>query len=379
MKNNLIHKIFGLKIPMSRSELDKSLELVEELGFDLESRLLSSSFDAEAREGFRIARLSTADMSKLDKNINEMIGSSSSNSFQTWFMFAWFILFITILITPLTFYITTTVKTNQTPLHSNHNLESHNTNEEHSQYLNTAAIDYENTIDERFTISTDKQHITPRSKNNQSKSTSDTPIIHGVDETPRPMEIKIAEILNMRAQDLGIKKTKTKEIALSNFIFIDFRGIRAEQTITTETTLSGTGAHLSHRETKNNDVETLLDKSEVAYHDYLTKTARILQLNDYNTALHRFKTILKHYPKDENALFYAAYCLFHLGQHQESLSYLEQLAKSIYANFDEECDWYIFKCYIKLNRTSDARRVAEKIAEQGGFYSEQARDFLKKR
>jgi tetratricopeptide (TPR) repeat protein len=193
------------------------------------------------------------------------------------------------------------------------------------------------------------------------------------------MEIKTAEILNKRAKDLGIKKTKAKEVALSNLIFIDFRGIRAEQTLPSEVNLSGTGANLSNRETKKNDLEPSIQKTEVAYHDYLAQTAEILQRNDFKTALQRFKTILKYYPSDDNALFYGAYCLFQTGNYQESLVYLEQLTKSNYANFEEERDWYILKCLTKLNRMLDAKRVAEKIIEQNGFYSEQARDFLTKR
>jgi TolA-binding protein len=378
MKRNLIHKIFGIKHPLSRTELDNALSGYNAHDFDLESRLLESSFDTEAMEGFLQAGLNTSDMCQLDRKIHqEVLNTDSSNGFQKWFMVCWFALFIALLLSPLVLDVRSNFRSELG--HSDHPRNPLSSETENTPLFQGNDTSNKNANDERFTVNADVKYIPGQLKSNSAKKNDDTSTTLSSDEMPRRMDTKTAEILHMRARDLNIKRTKAKEVALSNFIFIDFRGIRAEQTLLSEVNLSGTGANLPNRETKKNDFELSMQKTEIAYHDYLAQTAEILQSNDFITALQRYKTILKHYPSDDNALFYGAYCLFQTGNYQESLVYLEQLAKSNYANFEEECDWYILKCLTKLNRALDAKRVAEKIIEQNGFYSEQARDFLTKR
>jgi tetratricopeptide (TPR) repeat protein len=378
MKSNLINKIFGFKHPLTRNQLDSTLGGDHALDFELESKLLETCFDTAAIEGFKQAGLSTSDMNQLDKKIHQQVlNADSSNGFQKWFFVCWFSLFIVLLLTPLVLDDRSNLKPELVYSDQPQNPQSSETENGHTFQEDNMSV--ASAGEERFTVNVAEMYSPEQAKRHSEKKNDDTPISLGSDETPRRMEIKTAEILNKRAKDLGIKKTKAKEVALSNYIFIDFRGIRAEQTLPSEVNLSGTGANLSNRETKKNDFEPSIQKTEVAYHDYLAQTAEILQRSDFKTALQRFKTILKYYPSDDNALFYGAYCLFQTGDYQESLVYLEQLTKSNYANFEEECDWYMLKCLTKLNRMLDAKRVAEKIIEQNGFYSEQARDFLTKR
>jgi hypothetical protein len=369
MNNRLIHKIFGRQSVLNRAELDSALNSPQ-TDHAIELKLISSEFEEEAVEGFRSTGLNTASMTKIDQKLQKTFSLNSNGGFQGWFIATWVFGFLALLISSFFFE-------NKNVHHSS---KTHSLGKDDLVIVidNKATLDESQIEGERFTVaiknSDSRNHNSP---NVEVKNIGEKGNINY--ELPQHMEVKAADLLTMRSKEMSIGKPRAKEIALSNFIFIDFRGVRADKPIKTEIMLTGTGANLSNRDARKDDNLNNHNIIEMSYHDYLTEAAEILNRNDFKGALARFNIILKHYPKDENGLFYSAYCLFQMSNFQESLDQLMLLSKSIYANFDEECEWYILKCYSKLNRMSDAIKLAEQIVERNGFYSEQARDFLRKR
>jgi TolA-binding protein len=375
MKDNLIHKIFGTKAPLTRQEIDSSLGDNIDLPHKIELKMVDSSFESEAFEGFLEAGLTTASMTAMDRKMLKHLQSSSTQGFQNWFIGLWSVIFLLLIFSSK---LLINEKKDENIVLANRTIHEDNILSSVTTEVTQTDIHAEKE-NERFTI-----HLSTKSssqKPDQQASGQQNAIAQTAkhDDLPVRMEVQTAELINIRAKETGIKKPRAKEVALANFIFIDFRGIRSSNTFIAESLISGTGANLAHSNIKPDISNPTLGEIEVNYHDYLQETAFLMKDNNFKESIQRFKVILKHYPNDENALFYMAYCHFQLKQYKECLEYLEQLKKSTYGNFDEECDWYMLKTFQKLNRLSEAERLAEKIVELDGFYSEQARDFLRKR
>jgi len=377
MKNKLIYKIFGRQGSLSRSEMEDALETHEHFDFESESKLMASGFDQDAFDGFKSSGVHIHEMRGIDRSMEQWFSRTSSNGFKTWFLASWIGIFTLLML--CTLFIDSIPYDNRISTNEPNDSENKGVYAQSYTIENNVIAENSTENDERFTINSPYLEKSHQVDAHQNTSNADFDAFKRSDDLPERIEVRTAEILNMRSKDIGIKKSKAKEVALHNHIFIDFRGLRPERKIKTETTLTGVGANFSDANQKIDNNEHLERPFEISYHDYLTETALILNAQDFKTALTQFSIILKHYPNDENALFYSAYCQYQLGQYEESLLLLERLAKSTYANFDEEREWYLLKCFSKLHRTNDAKLMAEKIANAGGFYSEQARDFLKKR
>lgn len=378
MKNKLVDKIFGGKSTMSRLETDAAIQGEENSNHILASKLIDlTSFEAEALAGFSQESIDTSALKALDQKMQNLALPKSNNGFESWFIGLWTLVFVALVAIPLI------TKNEDGPvMHSDQNDASGLLADENKPIEDDNIIPLESagSIDEeRFVVLAPLNSTKTNASINPPTVLGVNPPNPNVQDVPARMEVKTAELIQIRAKETSIKKPKTKEAAIANYIFIDFRNIRNNNTIELELIYSGTVADLPHSEAKRDPLDLEVREIKIDYHEFLEQTAYLMQQNKFKEALLRFKLILEHYPTDENGLFYGAYCLFQLKRYQESLDYLEQLKKSPYANFDEEAEWYTFKSYNKLSRYSEAESLATRIAEQGGFYSDQARDFLKKR
>ena len=378
MENKLVDKIFGGKSTLSRLETDATLQGEENSNHSLASKLIDlTPFEAEALVGFSQETLNISALEALDQKMQNYAASKSTNGFETWFLGMWSLIFVALIAIPLI------TKNEDGPVVlSDQNGASGLLADENKSVEDDQNLSLESTVatdEERFAVLAPLKSTKTNASVNQPTVSGGNPPNPNVQDVPARMEVKTAELIQIRAKETSIKKPKTKEAAISNYIFIDFRNIRNNNTIDLELIYSGTVADLPHSEAKRDPLDLEVREIKIDYHEFLEQTAYLMQQNKFKEALLRFNLILEHYPTDENGLFYGAYCLFQLKRYQESLDYLEQLKKSPYANFDEEAEWYRFKCFYKLNRYSEAERLATRIAEQGGFYSDQARDFLKKR
>jgi hypothetical protein len=378
MENKLVDKIFGGKSTLSRLETDAAIQGEENSNHSLASKLIDlTPFEAEALAGFSQETLKTSALEALDQKMQNYSASKSTNGFENWFLGMWSLVFVALIALPLI------TKNEDGPVVlSDQNGASGLLADKNNSVEDDQNLSLESTVvinEERFAVLAPLKSTKTNASVNQPTLSGGNPPNPNVQDVPARMEVKTAELIQIRAKETAIKKPKTKETALANYIFIDFSEIRAKNTIKTEPNLTGARADVVNSDVKPDPLAPISTDLEIPYNTYLEETAYLMQQNKFKEALLRFNVILKHYPTDENGLFYGAYCLFQLKRYQESLDYLEQLKKSPYANFDEEAEWYTFKCYNKLNRYSEGERLAIRIAEQGGFYSDQAREFLKKR
>jgi len=367
MKSNLVRKIFDeSQVPVTRSELDQALEEKNTPNVLLEKKMMQSDLEHDALIGYNHLKLNTASMDKLDIQMQMYLSNPKkiSNSINRLIMF-WFMGFFGILILAISLQKNINVKTTEsTSLGLSVGVEK--TQKTESQEETNGLLQEK----ERFIVTKTPQVFKPDTKKEESvtESTQNQAI-------PKRMNDNYSVVLENRVKPTGIKKPFLKEIALSDFIFVDYRGLRQESNFN-NIFEQGTPANIP-----NSKVETFEDKEsnvKMGYHSYLKETATYLNGKFWERALQQFQTILKHYPDDLNALFDSGYLYFQMKEYSKSLYYLDLCAKSYYGNFEEEKNWYKLKCLLEMGLTDQAKKIAEEIFEFDGFYKNQAEEIRKK-
>lgn len=379
---NLFHRIFDRKESLSREDIETYLsgDADERTKRLIEQKLAASEFDEEAMEGFEKHDLSIHAMKKLDKRFY------GTNSTVLWIglAVAAVILLVALLIPreidqeyELLALNKEVTSVNNEPLgkHEEPELNSSNQTDTATGHGSTPLTKEE--TDPTFT----RKLASPAQKPAERQS-------YSLDETNRYSEKQSAPILppNMKSIQLNdeiqasyeVERLTGKEIYLYEFKFIDYRGNRFMPADASKE-LRGTSAELEKKSKSERAVieDESPSTNTIPYHDFLTETARLMKSADFATALVNYKRILIAYPTDDNALFYAGFCLFQLGNYKQAMVYFNQSESSVRINFHEEAEWYIFKCYLRLNDSEKAKKQGLKVIARNGYYKKEAENLVK--
>lgn len=168
-----------------------------------------------------------------------------------------------------------------------------------------------------------------------------------------------------------------KELLLKDLKVLDYRSYRSKPAISTEQlVLTGTPANIGEKQ--NSAEEEFTWKTvDVPYIDYLEKTMELFSKGNNKKALTRFEEILKTYPDDVNALFYAGLCYYNLKDYSKATEYFSKCQLNKYANFNEEAQWYNARSFLAKGEKETAQQLLREIVGQKGFYAKQAEKLLK--
>lgn len=173
------------------------------------------------------------------------------------------------------------------------------------------------------------------------------------------------------------KQKVAKEIYLRDLKAIDYSQYRSNPTVQIEQIiLTGIPAD---RKDKDDVVpeEPQMKRVNVPYMDYLDKSLNYTNRGKWKQALSRFNEILKNYPDDVNARFYAGWCYYNLGQYNEACINFSACLQLEFSNFNDEAEWYLAESRLANGDKNSARELFVKIRNQKGFYSKQAEKVLK--
>lgn len=101
---------------------------------------------------------------------------------------------------------------------------------------------------------------------------------------------------------------------------------------------------------------------------------RAYDLGDYKKAVALFEALEK---PDEGVLLYLGNSYLAMGDAKHAMNAFQQLTVN-YDVFDEQAEWYIAVCYLKLENRPEAIRMLGQIASKTGTYQERAETILKK-
>ncbi|MFK7783596.1 MAG: tol-pal system YbgF family protein [Crocinitomicaceae bacterium] len=201
-----------------------------------------------------------------------------------------------------------------------------------------------------------------------TETTAELPVI----ELP-----EVAPIPSPRPE-LAKEHEQAKEIYRHSMKLVDYRKYREKSQVKTkQMMLTGTPANMEGEYSEEED--PIWRDVDVPYIDYIDKSMRIFERGNYKKSLSRFETVLKTYPSDVNANFYAGICLFNLKEYKKAIQHFANCVNGKFSNFDEEATWMLAECYDKLgsNGRSKAKQIYQTIAEENGFYAKQAKEKLK--
>ncbi|HRH38158.1 MAG TPA: hypothetical protein PK760_07430, partial [Flavobacteriales bacterium] len=130
------------------------------------------------------------------------------------------------------------------------------------------------------------------------------------------------------------------------------------------------GARYADARTQDSSSATMINATYTAFMD--EALGRFVH-NDHKACLEDMRFLLKQYPDDVNALFYAGLCCYNLGLYDRARDLLHRASVHPIDVFDEEAAWYHALTLDKLGETRAAQEAYARIAANDGFYSELAK------
>lgn len=162
---------------------------------------------------------------------------------------------------------------------------------------------------------------------------------------------------------------------LLDYRVVDYTELRKEEFNVLYNNLGGVpAAYASEWEMENEQPQIL----QIAYVDYLREAMGLFSSGKYKAAENKFKTILKKYPDDANALFYGGMSLYRLGKNHKAVKRFEASLELDIRTFEQESAFYMALSLLADGDRDRAFEILEEIVEQGGFYAEQAQEILEK-
>jgi TolA-binding protein len=173
------------------------------------------------------------------------------------------------------------------------------------------------------------------------------------------------------------KQKLAKEVYLQDLKAIDYSQYRSKPTVQIEQIiLTGIPAEQENID----DVvpeEPQMKLVNVPYMDYLEKSLNYTNRGKWKQALSRFNEIIRNYPDDVNARFYAGWCYYNLGQYNDACINFSACLQLEFSNFNDEAEWYLAESRLANGEKNSAKELFIKIKNQKGFYSKQAEKVLK--
>lgn len=173
------------------------------------------------------------------------------------------------------------------------------------------------------------------------------------------------------------KQKVAKEIYLQDLKAIDYSQYRSKPTVQIEQII------LTGIPADQEDIDDVVQEEpqmklvNIPYMDYLDKSLNYTNRGKWKQALSRFNEIIKNYPDDVNARFYAGWCYYNLGQYNEACINFSACLQLEFSNFNDEAEWYLAESRLANGDKNSAKELFIKIRNQKGFYSKQAEKVLK--
>lgn len=206
----------------------------------------------------------------------------------------------------------------------------------------------------------------------------------GEDKKEENIEIPFPELVleplppMIEQRPVTVSKQKiAKEIYLQDLKAIDYSQYRTKPTVQIEQIiLTGIPANQENEDDIVQE-EPQMKLVNIPYMDYLDKSLNYTNRGKWKQALSRFSEIIKNYPDDVNARFYAGWCYYNLGQYNDACINFSACLQLEFSNFNDEAEWYLAESRLANGDKNSAKELFVKIKNQKGFYSKQAEKVLK--
>lgn len=177
-----------------------------------------------------------------------------------------------------------------------------------------------------------------------------------------------------------VVKSNVKILFLNDLLVVDYsdlhdQGIEQKKLAEVNT---GTPVWMENKDDHVNEVnkEPVYETTYIPYVDFLRETQGKFDRNQYKAALKDYHKILKQYPQDVNALFYGGLCYYNLDKPERAIQYFDNVISNSVNTFHPEGQFYKALSLRAMGKYGQGNGILLKIAEQGGFYAEQAKEII---
>lgn len=227
------------------------------------------------------------------------------------------------------------------------------------------------------------QVTSQRSKNENKITISQEKFAQGEEKTVLPLEEpkpintnKIIDSIATKTNKKEIEKNKIFDIYhIVDYTVYDYRGKREEPIKILAPITSGTPANQAN---KNSKVDEPNPTTKIYYDVYLKESIILFSKQNYKQASKKFKTILKKYPEDVNALFYKSMCSYNRKKHKQAVVEFKKYLNQSITLFDEDATFFLAISLREIGEEKEATILFNTIIKEKGFYKKQAEDLLKK-
>lgn len=160
---------------------------------------------------------------------------------------------------------------------------------------------------------------------------------------------------------------------IRDYKLVDYRGLREEPFSVLKHDLTGLPAKYADETDRNDDLPEIVP---VPYVDYLEGAMVEFSQENFISAAKRFDKILKAYPDDANALFYGGMARYYSGRDKKAIQFFEKALDGEILTFSQEAEFYMAKSLRSCGKRNEARIIFQRIAEEGGFYADQAGEYV---
>jgi len=363
--SKLYHRLFGGKQSLSRKDVDTYISK----GSDhqkTEEKALQDEFNADALDGFQEMNSTTKDMSRLDNYFQKKW------SFSIQYML---VVFGMLIFGSLAFELLNGLnqegvimaEANEQPKVSLSDKDIVAAEEKEKKEQIEIKVNDQPIIVPHSTVLKKERVLIENEETEKNKST-ELPLNDLIIFSLPPKKV---ESLSVNV-DQQLRVSKAEELYILDFKVIDYSAYR--NAFQMEKLKSGVPAKFSNEEKSN--VTLTEETKSIGYDNYLTETLELLQQEQWEDALSRFRVILKNYPKDLNASFYAGLSCFNLGKYEQAKLYFENAYAADMYNFYEEAKWFDSLCLEYTKKTKEARKIWKNIVAANGFYASSAQQKL---
>lgn len=368
---NLLNRIFGPSKGVSKQELKDYQQNTPGLDKnEIERAALSDDFEREAFEGWE-----NQDATKVMENLDQRFAKQHKVGNTKWVLS---ISMAAALLTVFFIFINTEEKENPIAHNTTPELSTGENNSMPQEKVTDPIVESSIPEEEKeiaalqpkeLEKAIDRTEIVELRKGNTTQKEEIEQALILIDELP------VKTISGEDQEPQTLKYALKKEIYLYDLKLVDYRPYRIEKMKETKMVMSGTPANQEGSAQSSDDLYDY-QEVDVPYIEYLEKTMYYFSKGMYKKALVRFNKILEHYPEDVNAKFYGGLCYYNLNDGKKALTYFEKAYNPAYGNFKEEAEWLSYLTYVDMKQSTKAQHLLQKIANQGGFYSERAKSLL---
>ncbi len=184
--------------------------------------------------------------------------------------------------------------------------------------------------------------------------------------------MKVLDVKMFNSSDeIKNEGVNAQEVFIYSYKTVDYRVYRKENTLIVDANrlLNGVSANQS---SKSSTVE-ISEQKEIGYFYFLTESMNYFKKGMLDLAMENFNLILKNFPDDVNALFYAGLCAVEKKDYKNSIAFFENVRIHKYSNFREEAEWKLLDVLIQTKDWEKAKSLRQTIIQKNGFYAGQAK------